>query len=120
MKLHKKQKQNKLSQWYHKPREGSLFRFSEWILTSDKSFSIILTMGSIVAVILFLGLFIISLIYWGLIAGLIFGTVFFLSLRQLYKMYRLRKQVGLKMNMAGFMYNDEVMEEKEQNGNNRQ
>ena len=88
-------------------KKSRLYNFSEWILTSGKAFSIVITMGHIVTLILFFVLFILSLIKWGLISRVIFGAVFLLSLRNIYRMYKLRT-VELSTSIDDIVFNNKI------------
>jgi len=106
MKLNKKP--SKFKSWYKKPRRGAMFRFSEWILTSKKAFDVVFTMGHIIAALLFGGLFILSLIYMGLLWKAFLGIIFLLSLRNFYKYYKLQKQgISMEMNVKEFVYKED-------------
>jgi uncharacterized protein YacL len=79
--------------WYNRPR--SFDKFTSWILTSPKALSVTMTMGLIVALIMFLLLFITSVVFkWGLFSNVIFFLVLALTIYNLYNYFRLHRKTG--------------------------
>ena len=67
-------------------------KFYEWLLTEPKAFQVIIFYGNIIAMILFVGLFILSLVYdFNIIAKVIVGIFAMITINKAYKVYRLSK-----------------------------
>lgn len=99
--------QSKWQKFMTKRRYGWIFGLSTWILTDKNALNLLLVMGHIIAALLFLALFILSLAFWGIIARVLLGLALLLALRNLFRFYRFKKETGsmLDTNMEDLLYN---------------
>ena len=107
---------DKFMHWYTKPRYGKLFDFSVWVLENPKALSVALIMGMCLASVMFLTLFIFSIInHWFILFPVIFGVIFIMVTRMAYKNINFMRKTGSafdELNIQTIMGAKETKEEE--------